>query len=718
MRSKFVRGLVAGTLAFLSPFVGCVTGEDIPLETEGRVHVVGAALSLSEREPSSELVKKGFETDSAFKYVAAVDAPINPATGLQVQATNFAFDDEFAYVVYNTAGNDLGGALEVVDLSKVDKPALVGSTVYASSEFAAVRVVGDYAYLAGKTREETGSNSASLTVVDVRDREVLRKVKSLPLPGHYATSLSIEGTTAYVTTGDNGGLAIVDISEPEAPVVTSFTELDHATTVLHNYQRTYVLGGTPARIHALADDDSLQPLSDELSKNALEAPARMAVWSNALFTNAGGPALRRLPLDGSTAPATLAMTSGTGNGIDIGAGVAVLAQGERGTFLFDVSKSGPAKSLGSFSFPDDRGSHNEVRFGKLAKATYVFVGNGLGGFRIVSTNLAVGEEVSACTTEWWKASESAVWWAAPGSASGGSTVGTWVPAGESTDQCLVENFDASLGNASCDGVVLKRVRAIGPQPNEGQSCAVSCPSGMVVANVHTRYGEASPLNADGSYTCTGTTTPDVSEIDCDAMSSACEGKADCSVRYHNDTCGDPWVGCIKNGRTRWACVPEGAKGNSEKAADEAEKVAKEKAEKADKAKADADKAAEDAAKAKAEADKAAEEAAKAKAEADKAAEQAAKEKAEADKAAQDKAAKEKAEADAAAEKAAKDKAEADKAAEKAAKDKAAAEAAAEKAAKEKAEAEKAAKEKAEAEAAAKAAKEKAEKEKAEKAKKK
>lgn len=103
---------------------------------------------------------------------------------------------------------------------------------------------------------------------------------------------------------------------------------------------------------------------------------------------------------------------------------------------------------------------------------------------------------------------------------------------------------------------LRRVRAIGPQPNEGQVCDVSCPTGTVATCVHTLYGEASPLNANGEYTCTGTTTPDLHEIACDVMSNACNGQSSSTVRYHNEYCGDPWYMCIKNGRTKWACVPK------------------------------------------------------------------------------------------------------------------------------------------------------------------
>lgn len=448
--NRFSRLLCGSLLCW--PLFAC-NSEDTPLATEGRVHVVGQALSLSEGEPSAALMRPDFQTDSAFTYVAAVDAPINPATGETVQATNFAFDDQYAYVVYNTAGDALGGALEVVDLSVADRPALVGSTVYGTSEFAGVRIVGNYAYLVGGL-----SNGAGMAVVDISDRTAPRKVSTIRLPGFYATSIAVEGTTAYVTTGDDGGLVTVDLSNPEAPVVVTFTQLDHATSVVHNYQRTYVMGGTPARIHALADDASLRPLSTELASTALAAPARMAVWNEAIYTNAGGLELRKLALDGSSAPTSLATLVGTSNGIDVGAGVAVLAQGERGTFVFDVSKRRGATALGSFQFPDQDGSHNEVRFGKLASANYIFLSNGLGGFRIVRTNLAIDEEALACTTHWWESEDGGTWWAAPGSASGGSTGGLWAPAEESTDTCLVEEFNPSLGNGDCDDILLKRAR--------------------------------------------------------------------------------------------------------------------------------------------------------------------------------------------------------------------------------------------------------------------
>jgi hypothetical protein len=516
------------------------------------MHLVGQPLHLTSDTPSGELSIRTFDADGNFTYVASVDSPVNPDTNTTVQATNFAFDDRHAFVVYNTKDDEVSGALDVVDLVDPEKPVLVSSRLFRTAEFADVRLIGNYALLAGHRSD--GDGEAALTVVDVSDVSDPKAVTTLDLPGHAATGLAVDGLTAYVTTGDNGGLVTIDVSTPASPRIKQYVELPYAVNVLRNFQRTYVLGGTEGTVYAVDDAGSLVPFAQQISSGPLTAPSRMSIWNGQLYTNAGGGELVRVALD-TGAKTSLAGVPGTANGIDTGSGIAVLAQGERGTAVFDVSTASTTPSLGSFAFPGENGSANQVRFGTVGQTAYIFLSNGLTGFRIVKTALS-SSDPSACTTAWWEESEKADWWSAPASEAGGTTFGSWTPAPESTDKCLVEVFEPSLSNSNCTTTNLRRVRAIGPQPNEGQVCNVSCPAGTIVAHAHTLYGEASPLNAGGDYTCTGTTTPDLEEISCDVMSDACNGQASCDVRYHNDYCGDPWYYCIKNGRTKWACVPD------------------------------------------------------------------------------------------------------------------------------------------------------------------
>ena len=158
------------------------------------------------------------------------------------------------------------------------------------------------------------------------------------MPGHAATSIDGDGTTAYVTTGDDGGSVTIDVKSPAAPAVTQFVSLPHAVNVVRNYQRTYVLGGSPGAVYTTNDGGELVPFADNVASGPLSAPSRMAVWNNQLYTNAASGSFVQIPLDG-TGKRQLASIEGTANGIDVGGGgIAVLAQGEVGTAVDHVDR--------------------------------------------------------------------------------------------------------------------------------------------------------------------------------------------------------------------------------------------------------------------------------------------------------------------------------------------------------------------------------------------
>jgi hypothetical protein len=350
------------------------------------------------------------------------------------------------------------------------------------------------------------------------------------------------------------------VSEPSAPALTSLAPLDNALSVLASASGTYALGGAAnTTLYALRGGAAL-PLA-VVGADPSEAPARMRISGNSLVTNAehSGLSVFQLAPDGSSAALAFhADLDGTGNGVDVAGGLAILAQGEIGTLLYDVTTPSAPALLGSFAFPDESGSSNEVRFGTAAGNDYVFLSDGLEGFRIVRVGAPDDDAGAACSSPWWLATLPGDWWSVPATADATSP-GAWAPlASETTDLCLVEQFVPNAENAQCSAILVKRAIAVGPHPNEGQVCPVACPPGTIIANVHTRYGEASPLNDGGDYSCTGAPDPDANEISCDAMSDFCDGQqASCNVTYDNSFCGDPWYDCIKSGRTKWQCVPQG-----------------------------------------------------------------------------------------------------------------------------------------------------------------
>ncbi len=356
---------------------------DEPLD-QSRITLVNAPLPVREDAASGAatgLAPRTLESEGAtFTYVASVDAP--KFQGKTVQATNFAFDRDWAFVVYNTAGPDIRGGIDVLDLSKPSQPKLVASIISEEQEFADIAVLGDFAYAVGAT-----PRGATLKVFDVANPKRLVERGSLDLPAHYATSISLEtANDAWVTTGTNGGLVHVDVSDAAHPAIAVSYPIPNALYVLPMEGAHLVLGGDPAlAVHREKDGDLASVAS--VSPTFVEAPGRLARRDHRLFTNAGLTGLTQMDVSSDGREVTVsghASLAGTGNGIDATSSYLFLAQGEAGAFVRSFHGNDPPEPVGRFDFPDDRGSANQVRAGKNGGTkTSVFLGDGLGGFRIV-----------------------------------------------------------------------------------------------------------------------------------------------------------------------------------------------------------------------------------------------------------------------------------------------------------------------------------------------
>lgn len=376
-----------GVLAVSVVVVACSASTGAPAPRgQDRIHVVNQPLAVTSAPGSTATKTQSIRPNAAktqgnaFTYVASVDAPVD-ALGRRLQATNFAFDQRYAYVVYNMAGPDISGALDVVDLSDPTSPRLVASVAYDDAEFADVRIDQDRAYLVG-----AGHKGALLRLVDISEPSDPKVAGDLRLASYYATSIDILGGTAWVTTGSDGGVAEITVGK-QAPTLARFSEIGNALSTVQVNGARMVLGGDSTALHRL--DDGVFTKVGDVSSSPIPAPGRMATAYDLVFTNAGHSGLRVLKLTGNgTRLDMLASTAleGTGNGIDASQHLLVLAQGEAGTLLYDIDAPETPSLLGKFDFPDDRGSANQIRFGACGNKEYVFQSDGLGGFRIVQVN--------------------------------------------------------------------------------------------------------------------------------------------------------------------------------------------------------------------------------------------------------------------------------------------------------------------------------------------
>jgi len=343
-----------------------------PSSSDARVSLKGTALKFDD-----ESLK--------FTYVASVDAPLAPNSKNPLQATAFDFSNDRAFVVYNMAGSEIVGAVEMLNLDSWKSPRLIGGLLFKDAEFSDVKVKDNYAFAVGV---ESGEHEgAVLKVIRGSSDEKPVLVASLPLDGFVATSIQVQDGRAFVAVGDNAGIYEISIKDPENPEVLRVWKLPQAKFAIPFETEFLALGGDESTdLWAPFMRESLESIQS-ISKNIDEAPGRMAIHDDYLYTNAGQLGLHIYDLKHWEKKGVQELSSlelkGTGNGIDVCSNLAFLAQGEAGSAVYSVKNPKKPEALGYFDFPDDRGSANNIRHGKVKNENFLMIADGAGGFRIV-----------------------------------------------------------------------------------------------------------------------------------------------------------------------------------------------------------------------------------------------------------------------------------------------------------------------------------------------
>ncbi|MCD6332878.1 MAG: fibrobacter succinogenes major paralogous domain-containing protein [Bacteroidales bacterium] len=195
-------------------------------------------------------IKQGTSTsddDGLFLYKYQLEGP--EVDGVQVQASHVIYYNHKIYLAYNTAGELVRGAFEVVDLSDADHPG-VYTTGTPYSEYSSLDIYQDpgggtgHLLLAGCTHPLTGYQRAILEIYDLNASglPVLSPV-TINLNGFVATDVS----GLAVVTGTGGGLFMTD---PDGLRTADYiTDLEDARSVSEASGGSYVaLLGSPGRL--------------------------------------------------------------------------------------------------------------------------------------------------------------------------------------------------------------------------------------------------------------------------------------------------------------------------------------------------------------------------------------------------------------------------------------------------------------------------------------
>ena len=239
------------------------------VETDGRLTVTNDEEALSERLTYVE-VEIPIEPVSPALFGAAA-APPTPSTvsltlvaelapptvdGQVVQATSISPPRRFTFAVsYNTKGNPFVGAVDYMINPFGVTPSLISSVAFSDSDVSAVGLDDNWIYAAQATGANGYATPAAIERLTLAPSGILLENNDrFDLTSFAATSVLTVGSQIYVTTGDNGHVYALDVSDMS--LIGQFP-LEDARWVAHDADngRIVVAQGTPGRIAVFQEGD-------------------------------------------------------------------------------------------------------------------------------------------------------------------------------------------------------------------------------------------------------------------------------------------------------------------------------------------------------------------------------------------------------------------------------------------------------------------------------
>jgi len=161
--------------------------------------------------------------------IAQVNSPTyGPITSLT--AAHVYVEDNYAYVAYNTAGEDYSGAIDIINVADPNNPTVTSRVVYANADINSLQYSDGFLYAVGgmdATSSFTALSNSFITKIPVfggvmdTNAGVIYGFQA----GDNATDIVIDGNEAYVTSGKDGSITIYDTKDLDIKKEEAFADL-------------------------------------------------------------------------------------------------------------------------------------------------------------------------------------------------------------------------------------------------------------------------------------------------------------------------------------------------------------------------------------------------------------------------------------------------------------------------------------------------------------
>ena len=411
---------IAGAVVLLH--LSCVDATGPGNQSNDRISIVNDAGTLSARVTyfndsiPIDTTGVGYPSPSAPAGVAALGrssaasqvvfnlhlkAEVAPPTvsGQVLQATSVSIVGNLALVSYNMIGNPYLGAIDVIDISNKNHPVLMSEAVFQNTDVSAVTTYGANVYVAEATGDTGFASPAVFELMQLQGSNlVLSGNQRKALSSFVATSVTASGSKAYATSGDGGGLFVID---PAAFSVTSSVPLHDARWVAVGGGKVVVVQGTPGQISVYNESNmSFVGTFPFLGADIAESKSQAEVVGGKAFIAAGDSGVQVLSAStglkvGSVprpSPDSLGLSPSVvvTNAVAIDQDLMFISNGEAGVYLAQGSQIFSSTGSETLQTITMRG---RLRFGNLQSVNHValqsgilIIAAGLGGLKIVQVN--------------------------------------------------------------------------------------------------------------------------------------------------------------------------------------------------------------------------------------------------------------------------------------------------------------------------------------------
>lgn len=323
--------------------------------------------------------------DYPLTLVAQVDAPFFDG-GENLTASHVNVVGNYAYVCYNTVGEDYVGGVDVINISDPTNPRVTSRLYYSNADINSVTYDNGYVYLVGGVDAELSVRATSnsfIAKVPVSGGILNRDDIVYGFhQGFVSTDVAATANTILVTSGSNGALTVYDKNTLEILNEIAFSDLrsvalnDDKIAVLDGSQGVSFLDASYNVISDIAIDTDFG-----IAKRTLDFYGNKIIVSEGakgagVYDHTTGAFLEYIPI--LINPEGVATEDVVTNAVAVNEGVVLMANGGAGLCLSEEQ----ADNTDLVGIVDLNGSINYVE----TVGDYVFAASGKAGLQIIKMN--------------------------------------------------------------------------------------------------------------------------------------------------------------------------------------------------------------------------------------------------------------------------------------------------------------------------------------------